>query len=382
MIYLDNGATSFPKPDKVYSSIMESMRTLGANPGRGGHKMALNASRAIYEAREVLKDFFNCTSPSEIIFTKNCTEALNIVIKGVLKDGDHVLTSSMEHNSVLRPIKALESKGVEHTIINCDNSGVINLDDIKNNIRPNTKLIVLNYASNLIGSINPIRSIGEFLKEKNIFFLVDAAQAAGSLEIDVNKDNIDFLASSGHKSLLGPQGTGILYIKEGLENNINPLMEGGTGSKSQDFIQPHIMPDRFESGTPNLPAIIGLKSGVEYINEIGLDNIKKHKENLITYFLEELSKIEQVKIYGPKDPKKIVSVISINISNLDSSEVSFILDEVYGIATRPGLHCAPLAHKTINTLEQGVVRFSIGYFNSLDDIKSAINAIKNIVSEI
>ncbi|KAB3532210.1 aminotransferase class V-fold PLP-dependent enzyme [Alkaliphilus serpentinus] len=380
MIYFDNAATTFPKPQGVYDAVLNTMKDYGANPGRSGHKLALEAGRSIFFAREKVSKLFNIENPMQIIFTGNATESLNLAIKGILSKGDHVITSSMEHNSVLRPIKALEKIGVESTIIQCGEDGCLNPENIRNAIRENTKLIVLTHASNVTGTIMPIKEVGKIAKDQGVLFLVDAAQTAGVYEIDVVKDNIDLLALPGHKGLLGPQGTGILYIKEGL--NVKHFKEGGTGSKSEELFQPEMLPDRYESGTPNTPGIAGVAAGVDFILNEGMDNIRKHEELLTGYFIEELSKMEKVKIYGPKDSTKQASVVSINIGNEDSSEIAYILDKVYNIAVRSGLHCAPMAHKTIGTFEQGTVRFSIGYFNTRNEIDEAINAIKDICSQI
>ncbi|RKD31670.1 aminotransferase class V-fold PLP-dependent enzyme [Thermohalobacter berrensis] len=380
MIYLDNAATSYPKPDEVYEAMYVSMKEYGANPGRSGHKLALKAGRAIYEVRELIAKLFKIDNPMNIIFTSNATEALNIGIKGLLEPGDHAITTSMEHNSVLRPLKSMEEKGVELTIVQCDSEGNINLEDIEKNIKENTKLIVTTHASNVTGTIFPIKDISKIAKKNNIIYMVDAAQTAGVYDIDVEEMGIDLLAFPGHKGLLGPQGTGGLYIKEGLM--IRQMKEGGTGSKSDLLTQPEMLPDKFESGTPNTPGIIGLGAGIKYILDKGIVNIRKHEVELTKYFMDELKKIDKVRIYGPMDIEKHAPVVSINIGNEDSSEVSYVLDKVFNIAVRPGLHCAPLAHKTIGTFEHGVIRFSIGPFTTTEDIEKAIDAVKKISREI
>ncbi len=380
MIYFDNGATTFPKPDIVYDAVMKAMKEYGANPGRSGHKLAIRMGREIYETRELLAKLFNIDNPMNIIFTYNCTESLNLAIKGILSKGDHVITSSMEHNSVLRPLFSLEKEGVELTIVNANPEGKIRVEDIVINIKDNTKLIVITHVSNLTGTIMPIEEIGKIAREKGIYFLVDAAQSAGVYDIDVKRMNIDMLAFPGHKGLLGPQGTGGLYIREGLL--LKEIKQGGTGSFSHVLDQPDIFPDRYESGTLNGPGIIGLGAGVKYIFNRGIENIRKHEEELTKHFLEGLSKIDKVKIYGPLNEKEQGAVVSINIGNEDSSEISFILDEKYDIQVRPGLHCAPLAHKTIGTFEQGVVRFSFGPFNTHDELDYALKAIREIAKEV
>lgn len=380
MIYLDNAATTFPKPEEVYEEVMRCMKEYGANPGRSGHRLALEAGRVIYDTRELLGEMFNIKNPMNIAFTCNGTDGLNTAIKGLLKSGDHVITSTMEHNSVLRPLKALEKVGVELSIIKCDKEGFIDLKDIEKNIKANTKAIVTTHASNVLGTIFPIEEIGKITKENGLIYIVDAAQTAGLYDIDVEKMNIDVLVFPGHKSLLGPQGTGAMYIGENI--CIDCTKQGGTGSASESLIQPDMMPDKFESGTPNTPGIAGLGRGIKFIMDRGMANIRQHEEQLTQYFLDELSKIEEVIVYGPKDSKKQAPVVSLNIKDADSSGVGYVLDSEFDIAVRTGLHCAPLAHKTAGTLESGTVRFSIGYFNTREDIDKSIEAIKSIINDI
>lgn len=380
MIYFDNAATTFPKPEEVYDAIMTAMRDYGANPGRSGHKLALKASRGIYETRELIGKLFNVKNPMNIILTFNATESLNIGIKGILKPGDHVITTSMEHNSVLRPIKYMEKFGIKSTIVQGDEKGRIKVSDIEKSIKPNTKLIVTTHVSNLTGTIMPVEKIGLLAKQKGIIYMVDAAQSAGVYDIDVEKMNIDLLAFPGHKGLFGPQGTGGLFIREGIE--LESFFQGGTGSASHSLEQPDIFPDKFESGTSNAPGIIGLGTGIKYILERGITNIREYEESLTKYFIEEASKIEGIKLYGPLNANEQGGVVALNIKDADSSEVSYILDQEYDIAVRPGLHCAPLAHKTIGTLEQGVVRFSFGIFNTHEEIDICIKALKDIANEV
>ncbi|MGN9166112.1 aminotransferase class V-fold PLP-dependent enzyme [Tissierellaceae bacterium HCP3S3_D8] len=380
MIYFDNAATSFPKPNSVYDKIIGSMKEYGANPGRSGHRLALEASRGIFETRNLLSKLFNTGNPMNIIFTFNCTESLNLGIKGILESGDHVITTSMEHNSVLRPLKYLESMGVEHTIVGANNMGMIDPVDIENAIRSNTKLIITTHVSNLTGSIMPVSDIGKIARESGIYYLVDGAQSVGIYDIDVEKMNIDILAFPGHKGLLGPQGTGGLYIRDGI--NLKSIFQGGTGSASHSLEQPEIKPDKYESGTLNASGIIGLGEGVRYIMEKGIENIRVHEEELTKHFIEELINVDRVKMYGPLDISKQGAVVSLNIRNMDSSELAYILDQEYDIAVRPGLHCAPLAHETIGTFEQGTVRFSFGVFNTHDEIEIGVKALKEIARRI
>ncbi len=376
MIYLDNAATTYPKPEVVYESIMDCMKNYGANPGRAGHKLAMRAGREIYDARENIAKLFNVDNPMNIIFTTSATDSLNLAIKGCVQEGDHIITTSIEHNSVIRPIKSLEKYGVENTIVKCDKEGFLNIKDLEKAIRPNTKLIVTTHASNVCGTLVDIEAVGNVAKANNILYLVDASQTAGVYDIDVKKINVDMIAAPGHKCLMGPQGTGILYIREGL--SIYVLKEGGTGSRSEDLFQPELTPDKYESGTHNTPGIAGLNAGVKFILSQGIDNIRTKEEELCEYMLKRLEEVPNIIIYGPRDSKKRTAVISINIGNMDSGEITYLLDDEYDIATRSGIHCSPLAHKTIGTLEQGCVRFSLGIFNTKEEIDKAIEALKEI----
>ncbi|MCR1955058.1 aminotransferase class V-fold PLP-dependent enzyme [Clostridioides mangenotii] len=376
MIYFDNAATTYPKPEEVYDAVYDCMKNYCANPGRAGHKLAMKSARKIYDARENLAKLFNVDNPMTIVFTHNATDSLNLAIKGVLKKGDHVITTSMEHNSVIRPIKALESKGVENTVVDCDKDGFLNPEDVEKAIKENTKLIVTTHASNVCGTLVDIKSVGGIAKKHGILYLVDASQTAGVYNIDVKDMNIDMLAMPGHKCLFGPQGTGVLYVREDLKLDI--LKEGGTGSKSEELTQPELFPDKYESGTHNTPGIVGLNEGVKFVLDKGIEKIREHEEELCQYMLDKLKEIENIEIYGPEDSKKRAAVIAINIGNMDSGEVTFILDDEFDIATRSGIHCSPLAHTTLGTLGQGAVRFSIGYFNTTYDIDKAIKALKKI----
>ncbi len=380
MIYFDNAATSFPKPEVVYRTVDDCMRNYCANPGRGGHKLSLQSGRVLLEARDLLAEMFAANSAENIILTHNATEALNLAIKGRLYKGGHVIITSMEHNSVVRPLKALEEYGVEMSIVQCGKNGEISIDQIEKEIRKDTKLIIATHASNVIGTILPIEEIGALAKNYELDFLVDASQTAGVYDINMKKMNISMLAFTGHKSLMGPQGTGGLCIDDKVM--LRPLKEGGTGSKSESLYQPEITPDRYESGTHNTPGIAGLCAGINFINEIGISNIRSHELKLTKLFLEGLKSIKKVKIYGTDDLDRRAPVVSINVGNVGSSDISYILDQTFDIATRSGLHCSPLAHSTIGTLEQGTVRFSIGYFNTKEQIEKALEAIEQINEEI
>ena len=376
MIYLDNAATTYPKPSSVYKNVMKAMKEYGANPGRGSHAMAIEGAKVIYETRELLAELFNLDNPMNAIFTFNATDSLNIAIKGILNSGDHVITTEMEHNSVLRPIKELEKIGVENTIVKCSAEGMINLSDMENAIKGNTKLIVTTHVSNLTGTIFPIEEIGRLCKKYGLLYLLDASQGAGVLNIDLKKYNIDFLAAPGHKGLLGPMGTGILLINNDAE--LRQLKEGGTGSQSSSLIHPDFYPDKLEAGTHNLPGIAGLNAGLKYILNKGTESIYSHEKNLLEIFIKELRKNRKIKIYGPESIEHRSGVVPINIEGMDSSEVANILDSSYGIAVRPGLHCAPLAHKAIGTEKIGAVRFGVGPFNKRADIMEAVKALYEI----
>lgn len=382
MIYLDNAATSFPKPETVYQKMDQFMREKGANPGRASHQLAAAASREITSVRELIADFFNIGATKEVVFTFNATDALNLGLKGAVTKGDHVITSSMEHNSVTRPLKHLEQKGViKLSIVECDSeTGELEINDLEKKITDNTRLILLTHASNVTGTLMPIKKVGELAAEEDIIFMVDAAQTAGVYPIDVQKLNIDLLAFSGHKGLLGPQGTGGLYINQ--ELCLKSLRHGGTGSNSEDLYQPEDIPNKYESGTPNGVGIVGLGAGIEYIQEEGMDNLRKHKLELTDYLLTELGKMSKVKIYGPQNIQQQAPVISINLADKMASEIGFILDRAFDIGIRDGLHCAPFAHRTLGTLQQGMVRISPGSFNKQEDCDELIGAIKDILRQI
>lgn len=376
LVYLDNAATSWPKPDTVYLEMLRCIKEYGANPGRSGHRMAMRAGEKVYECRENLARLFGVADPLRIVFTSNATEAINLAIKGLLIPGDHVILSSMEHNAVARPLKKLETAGVELSIVKADQCGKIDAADIAGRIRENTKLLIVTHASNLTGMVNDLEPLGRLAKEHEIFFMVDAAQTAGNYPVDAGLMNIDLLAFPGHKGLLGPQGTGGLYVRPGL--CLDTLKEGGTGSLSESLLQPDFLPDRYESGTLNTPGIAGLNEGVKFILETGIGNIQNHENRLAGYMLEGLGEIKKVRIYGAGNHAHRIGVISITIDGKDCQEVCRELDEKYGIAARGGLHCAYLAHETIGTQNTGTVRFSIGFFNTIKDIDKALTAVQAI----
>ncbi len=367
MVYLDNAATTLKKPFAVYQAVLDAMINYGANPGRSAHRLSMKLSEKIYEAREELSALFNAGSPERIIFTNNATEALNIAIQGSVKPGDHILVSSMEHNSVLRPVKHLEDKGVEMDVCYGDVYGRVRAEDIVPKIKENTSLCVLIHASNVCGTINDITDIGRILKEKNILFLVDASQTAGIVDIDVKRDNIDMLAFAGHKALMGPQGTGGLYVREGIE--LCPLKYGGTGSESHSLYQPVQLPDRLESGTLNGCGISGLCEGVKFIRKNGVKNLFEYEKSLVSSALSDISVIKGVNVNGYVSLVSRCSVISVTSEIMSPEKMAYIMDKEYNIALRAGYHCAPLAHKTLGTYNTGSLRMSVGVFNTQSEIK-------------
>jgi cysteine desulfurase family protein len=376
MIYFDNAASTWPKPETVYKAVDYCMRNKGANPGRSGHHMALMAGQVILEARERVAQLFNIPSSSQIVFTSNATEALNLGIKGLLKTGDHVITSSFEHNSVTRPLETLRSNGIEITKLPPSERECILPIQVEEAIQKNTRLIVLSHASNVTGVINPIREIGKIARVRGVLFMIDAAQTAGSFPIDVQAMSIDMLAFSGHKGLLGPQGTGGLYIGEDV--HLIPLKEGGTGGNSELPNQPDICPDRYESGTLNTPGIAGLAAGIKFILQESIEQIRDKERLLTERLLRGLEEIPGVIVYGPHHSVERAPVVSINITGKDPSEVSFMLDKIFNIATRSGLHCAPDAHRTLGTFGKGTVRLSLGYFNTLEEVDRCLEALSYV----
>jgi len=377
--YFDNAATSWPKPQGFMNAIADYNELIGANPGRSGHRLSIEAQRIIYDARAEIASLISAKDPLTIVFMSNATEALNTALQGLLGPGDHVITSGMEHNSVMRPLRFLESTGLELTVVPCSGKGELDPGDINKYIKRNTRAICLTHASNVTGSVMPVEEAGKIAAERDIVFCVDAAQTAGSIKINVEEMNIDLLAFTGHKSLMGPQGTGGLYVRKGLDDRIRPLKFGGTGSMSEFEHQPDFMPDRFESGTPNTHGIAGLHAGLVFIRETGIDVIRKKEEDLTELFLKGLADIEGVNMYGPDSCMPRAPVVSFNVQGMDPAGISFDLDERSGIMSRPGLHCAPAAHKTIGTFPQGAVRFSFGYFNTMEEIIYALDAINTII---
>ena len=376
-IYLDNAATSFPKPKEVATAVYDFMVNNGTSSGRGSYKKAMQSDYIVYECRKLIGKLFNFDNPKKVIFTSNVTDSLNIAMRGILKENDHVITSSLEHNAVWRCLKTLERDiNIKIDTVECSKDGITNPQDIKKYIKKDTALIVFTQTSNVLGTIQPIREIGAIAREHNIPFLVDSAQSAGAMKIDVKEDNIDILAFTGHKSLLGPMGTGGLIINTDID--IKPLKAGGTGGDSAYEYQPDYYPNHLETGTSNVSGIAGLREAIKFLNKEGIENIHNKEKELTKYALEKLETVKDIEIYGPKDCEKMLSVISFNIKDKRPEDVGSILDQKYDIMLRAGLHCAPTAHSVIGTKERGTLRIGLGYFNEKEDIDKLVEALNNL----
>ena len=377
MIYLDNGATSFPKPLSVRQNVDISLKKFSANPGRSGHSLSLRAAKEIFECRKRLKELFNVNSEEEIIFTENCTMALNTVIFGLLNEGDHVLISSMEHNSVTRPLESLKDKGVTYSTFDYSYDDNETVDNVRNLIKPETKLVICTHASNVFGFRFPIERICALCHAYGILFCVDSAQSAGVFDIDVGTNQYDFVCMSGHKSLYGPMGTGVLILNN---RNLKPLLYGGTGTESVKKSQPEGLPEKFESGTQNMNGISGLKAGVDFVKNRGIKNIYNHEYKLAKRLFNGLANNRKVITYNKSfDYGKVAPVVSFNIDGVYSEDLVAKLNK-YGIMTRGGLHCSPLAHTTMNTIESGTVRVVPGAFNTINDINYLLNVIRKLTN--
>lgn len=376
MIYLDNAATTMKKPQCVIDAVVAAMSHMG-NAGRGATSAALDASRVIYDTREKLSDLFNLQNPSRVAFTCNSTESLNTAIKGILSSGDHAITTALEHNSVLRPLYDLQAKGMELSIVDCDENGNIDYNDFEKLIKENTKAIVCTHASNLVGNVLDVKKIGSIAKKHNLIFIVDASQSAGVFPIDMQDMNIDILCFTGHKGLLGPQGTGGICVREGID--VRPLKVGGSGVNTFSKEQPVEMPTHLEAGTLNGHAIAGLNAALDYLKEEGIDNIQKREEELMFRFYNGIKDIKDIKIFGNFENKR-AAIVTFNVGDIDSAAFSDELSFAYDISTRAGAHCAPLMHKSMNTVEQGAVRFSFSHYNTEEEIDTAIKAVKEIAA--
>jgi cysteine desulfurase/selenocysteine lyase len=379
IIYLDNAATSWPKPVEVRQAISNFIENIGANPGRSGHHLSSEAARIVYQTREAVAKLFNAPDPLRVVFGQNITEALNLVILGFLHPGDHVITSSMEHNAVMRPLRFLETKGVELSIVQSSDAGSLDPTEIEHPIRERTKLIIINHASNVSGTLLPVRAIGQIARKHDLLLMTDEAQTGGAFPVDMEEDFIDFLAFTGHKSLLGPTGTGGLIFGRRVDfHKIDPLIRGGTGSNSEMEEQPEFLPDRFESGTLNACGLAGLEAAVQWIMKTGLEKIRSHEVSLCQRLIDGLNGITGVKVYGGWVAREQASTVSFTVKNMDNARVGSILDDEYGILSRIGLHCSPATHKTLGTYPHGTVRLSIGYFNNELEIDQVIKAVYKI----
>ncbi len=378
-IYMDHAATSYPKPKEVIDGVAEGLRAFSANPGRSGHFLSLEASRALFEARETVARFFGVPDSRRVIFTRNVTEALNLAIYGILEQGDHVVTTSMEHNSVMRPLRDLETRGIiQLTVVPSSKEGFADIARLAKAVRPEqTKLIVVNHASNVVGTLVDLKAVSEI--KGNAYLLVDAAQSAGCVPIDLSTLEIDLFAFTGHKALRGPQGTGGLILKTGREP-VKPLLRGGTGSHSEFEAQPEFLPDRLESGTPNVPGFYGLAAGIRTLEAAGVARIRDHEKALTGRLLEGLLQMDRVRVYGPRDQEKQTAVVSINVDGMSPSEVGFQLDRNFDICVRTGLHCAPAAHRTIGSFSRGTVRISMGMTTTMNEVEEVLEALKWLVS--
>ena len=382
MIYFDNAATSWPKPPGVAEAMTHFLNEIGANPGRSGHRLAIEAGRIVYDAREAVAQLFNAPDPLRVAFGQNVTEALNLVVRGLLQPGDHVITSSMEHNSVMRPLRAMEKIGVELTVVPCSPGGFLDPTDVEAALRANTALIALNHASNVVGTLLPVAWVGRIARQHDLLLLVDAAQTGGAYPIDVEADLVDLLGFTGHKSLGGPMGTGGLIVGERVDvAQMAPLKRGGTGSRSEEEEQPEFLPDVYESGTPNAVGLAGLNAGVRWVLECGVDAVRAHEVELTQRLIEGLRATPCVVVYGGLDAARQSATISFNVTGMAPSDVGLRLDEEYGIMCRVGLHCAPAAHRTIGTFPLGTVRFGIGAFNTPEEVDEAVAAVRQLARD-
>ncbi|MBP3674638.1 MAG: aminotransferase class V-fold PLP-dependent enzyme [Oscillospiraceae bacterium] len=382
-IYLDNASTTFPKPEVVPQSVYRYMTSQGCNINRGCYDSAYDVEETVFETREMLARLFHGGDCKNVVFTKNVTESLNVILKGFLKPGDHLLVSSMEHNAMMRPIRQLEKLGVSFDRIPCTQTGELRLDALESLLKPNTRAIAMMHASNVCGTVLPIEAVGRFAHAHGLKFIVDCAQTAGVLPVDMEQMHIDALAFTGHKGLLGPQGIGGFILKEEMIELIDPLLSGGTGSISHTEEIPDFMPDRFEPGTMNLPGIVGLHAGLQWLEETGINVVREHELAMTARFLEGLKPLEcagLIRLVGKRDCENRTGVVSIQTMTKELSQAAFELDANYGIQTRVGLHCAPSAHMTLRTYPTGTIRFSFGWWNTPEDVDKALEALKEILS--
>lgn len=375
MIYFDNAATTIQKPKQVVEAVTQALCSMG-NAGRGAHNASMGASRMLFDTRKKLAELFGGNNPAQVVFTSNSTESLNMALKGLLNPWDHVITTQLEHNSVLRPLYELEDKGVELTILNSDAKGRICYEDFEKEIKKNTKMIVCTHGSNLTGNLTDIRRVGEIARSHGLLFVVDASQTAGVFPIRVEEMKIDVLCFTGHKGLLGPQGTGGMYVREGVI--IRPLKTGGSGVQTYSRTHPSQMPTALEAGTLNAHGLAGLDAALDYLKDTGINVIRKMEQELMWYFYQKVLEIPGITVYGDFDSQERCPIVSLNVKDYDSSEVSDFLFTEYGISTRPGAHCAPLLHQAMGTEKQGAVRFSFSHYNTIEEIDIAVQALKEL----
>ncbi len=379
LVYMDNAATSWPKPEAVEEAMIRAMREAGGNPGRSGHRLSAAAARVVFDAREAVARLISAPDSRQVVFTVNATTALNLAIAGVLEPGAHAVTTSMEHNSVARPLRYLESQGVGLTVVETGPDGRVDAGAVARAIRPETRLVAMTHASNVIGTVQPVEEVARLCRQRGVLLLVDAAQTAGCYPIDVGAWGVDLLAFTGHKSLLGPSGTGGLYVREGVA--IRPLARGGTGSRSELDVQPDFLPDQLESGTPNVVGLAGLAAGVGVVLEEGVEAIRRREDELAGRLREGLRAIPGVAVYGPPEGVEAVGVVSFNLEGVEPSDLGYILDVEYGILCRVGLDCAPWAHRTIGTYPRGTVRLSLGFNNTAADVDHVLGAVTEMAAE-
>jgi len=383
MIYFDNAATSWPKPPQVAEAMVYFLNEVGANPGRSGHRLSVEAAREVYRARETIAALFHAPDPLRVVFGHNVTEALNLALHGLLRAGDHVVTTSMEHNSVMRPLRALQRAGIHVTVVPCSPAGTLDPADVEAAIQSNTVIIALNHASNVIGTLLPVADVGCVARRRGILLLVDAAQTGGALPIDMQTEQIDLLAFTGHKSLYGPMGTGGLIIGESVdERRFTPLKQGGTGSYSEHEEQPRFLPDMCESGTLNAVGLAGLAAGVSWVRQQGVEATRAHEVELTRRLIDGLKAIPKVIVYGTGDAQKQTATVSFNLTGKEPSEIGLRLDEEHDIMCRVGLHCAPAAHKTIGSFPTGTVRFGLGAFSTTAEVDTALAAVEQLAREV
>ncbi len=382
MIYLDNAATSWPKPPSVPEAVAACIADAGANPGRAGHRMANDAAHIVYNARDAVADLLGASDPMRVILGPNVTWALNLALRGLLRPGDHVVTTAMEHNAVMRPLRALEERGVALSVVPCGPDGTLDPQSVAEVITPDTALVVMNHASNVVGTIQPAAEVAEVAHAHGVPILLDTAQSAGAVPIDMDAWQIDLLAFTGHKSLAGPMGTGGLILSERFDHaKMEPLVRGGTGSHSEEETQPGFLPDKFEAGTMNVPGLAGLVAGIAWIRERGVDDIRAHETAITQRLIDGLRTLPNVTVYGTQDATKQAGAVSLTIDGADVGMVGFRLDDEFGIMCRVGLHCAPGAHRTIGTFPEGTIRLSAGAWTTADEIDAAIVAIAQIAED-